>query len=248
MSQPRDPERLAETPSPLGKLMASAVRDEPSAQQLADLAQRLAVAFEPGPASPTTRGSSLMAKLGVAGGLAALLAGGALVAYRSARQPARIAQGSALTSARVSEPASSAATPVTPALADAVVPQRADPPASSLGRDAALPPPAKSRIESAGPTPSAAQSLSNLEAPSEARLLEQARKLLGTAPAAALSLTDQHAARFPHGVLVQEREVIAVEALRRLHRTAEADRRAAAFAQAFPGSAHRRMVEDGSSK
>jgi hypothetical protein len=48
--------------------------------------------------------------------------------------------------------------------------------------------------------------------------------------------------------LAQEREVIAIEALRRLNRSAEADRRAAAFAKAFPGSVHQRAVEDASAK
>jgi hypothetical protein len=39
-------------------------------------------------------------------------------------------------------------------------------------------------------------------------------------------------------MLAQEREVIAVEALEKLGRTAEADRRAQAFARAYPGSSH----------
>jgi hypothetical protein len=79
-------------------------------------------------------------------------------------------------------------------------------------------------------------------------LLEQARRALASSPATALSLTNQDAARFPRGALAQEREVIAIEALRRLGRGAEADRRAAAFAQTFPGSAHQRRVEDASPK
>jgi hypothetical protein len=247
MSQPSDPERLAEAPSPLGKLMASAVRDEPSARQLADLAQRLAGAFEPGPGSPTPRGSSLLAKLGVAGGLAALLAGGVLVAYRRVPQPVQSPEPSALASAKVSELGRSAPTPISAPPADAVVAQNVDAAANSSRGDAASPP-TKSGGESLRPPRGSASGLGDLEAPSEARLLEQARKVLGTAPVAALLLTEEHAARFPHGALVQEREVIAVEALRRLHRTAEADRRAAAFAKAFPGSAHQRMVEHGSSK
>jgi hypothetical protein len=107
------------------------------------------------------------------------------------------------------------------------------------------PKPALLQKSSAVPLKSAA---SGAEGPSEPVLLEQARRALASSPATALALTNQHAARFPHGVLAQEREVIAIEALRRLGRSAEADRRAAAFAQAFPGSAHQRMVEDASPK
>jgi hypothetical protein len=42
--------------------------------------------------------------------------------------------------------------------------------------------------------------------------------------------------------LVQEREVLAIQALRQLGRSAEADQRAAAFAKAFPGSAFARKL------
>jgi hypothetical protein len=61
-------------------------------------------------------------------------------------------------------------------------------------------------------------------------------------PARALSRASEAAAHYPHGVLVQEREVIAITALRRLGRSAEADRRAEAFAKAFPGSAFQRKL------
>jgi hypothetical protein len=42
---------------------------------------------------------------------------------------------------------------------------------------------------------------------------------------------------------VQEREVIAIKALRQLGRTAEAERRSEAFAKAFPGSAFARKLK-----
>ena len=61
-------------------------------------------------------------------------------------------------------------------------------------------------------------------------------------PARALQRANEHAARFPGGVLVQEREVLAIQALRKLGRSAEADRRAQAFAKAFPGSAFARKL------
>ena len=45
-----------------------------------------------------------------------------------------------------------------------------------------------------------------------------------------------------HGTFEQEREVLAIEALVRLGRGAEARARASAFTSAFPQSAHRRRI------
>jgi hypothetical protein len=73
-------------------------------------------------------------------------------------------------------------------------------------------------------------------------LLEQARSALKSDPSRALSRANEAASRYPRGVLVQEREVLAIQALRRLGRSAEADRRAEAFAKAFPGSAFQRKL------
>jgi hypothetical protein len=73
-------------------------------------------------------------------------------------------------------------------------------------------------------------------------LLEQARSSLKSDPARALSRANEARTRYPRGVLVQEREVLAIQALRRLGRGAEADTRAAAFAKAFPGSAFQRKL------
>jgi hypothetical protein len=98
-----------------------------------------------------------------------------------------------------------------------------------------------------GPTPPApapkAVEKPEAAALSEAELLEQARSALKSDPARALARANQHAARFPGGALVQEREVIAIKALRQLGRTAEADRRAEVFAKAFPGSAFGRKLK-----
>ncbi len=74
-------------------------------------------------------------------------------------------------------------------------------------------------------------------------LLKRARAALETAPQRALSLSGEHQTRFPRGVLAQEREVIAIEALIRLGRHGRAERRAARFNQRFPASAHRRRLD-----
>lgn len=77
----------------------------------------------------------------------------------------------------------------------------------------------------------------------EARLLHRAQDALAASPAKALALGQEHARRFPHGLLAQEREVLAIDALVRLGRNAEATRRAEAFARTYPSSSHRRRID-----
>jgi len=235
MTRASDPGRLSDaTPqSPLGRLLASAERDVPSDQELAKLAGRLGNVLDPAQTPAAAKpGSPLLAKLGVVIGVAGLLVAGLLVWRRPhAVSPAAI-QVSAAVSVAVSEVAGA--------------PLALAPPSSAIAPVAeSAPKPALLQKSSAAPLKSAAP---GADGPSEPVLLEQARRALASSPATALALTNQHAARFPHGVLAQEREVIAIGALRRLGRSAEADRRAAAFAQAFPGSAHQRMVQDASPK
>jgi hypothetical protein len=74
--------------------------------------------------------------------------------------------------------------------------------------------------------------------PTEGSLLLRARQELASDPSDALALTQEHARRFPSGGLVQEREVLAIEALARLGRTSEAQRRLEAFRARFPRSPH----------
>ena len=78
---------------------------------------------------------------------------------------------------------------------------------------------------------------------SEAELLEQARSAMKSDPARALLRANEHRQHFPRGALVQEREVIAIKALRALGRVGEADVRAEAFGKAFPGSAFERKLK-----
>lgn len=238
MSGERDPRRLSEAApdSPLGRLMASAARDLPTEQELAQLAARLDGVLEPMPAPPVgAPGSSLLVKVGAAVGVAALIIAGVWAVKRPRA-------GSPAPAAAVSAPAAVVASPSSSSASNApsAPPAASAPPSPVLS---AAPKPALLAKQPSSEAPKQAA-----EGPSEPALLEQARRSLSSSPATALALTGQHAARFPHGVLAQEREVIAIEALRRLGRSAEADQRAAAFARAFPGSAHQRMVEDASPK
>ena len=80
---------------------------------------------------------------------------------------------------------------------------------------------------------------------SEVQLLFQARQSLGSDPAQTLRWIEQHERRFPSGRLVQEREMLAIQALRRLGRTEEANARSARFRERFPASIHGQRVETG---
>jgi hypothetical protein len=76
------------------------------------------------------------------------------------------------------------------------------------------------------------------ESESEASFLRRTRAALVEDPARALRMTDEHASRYPRGVLLQERDVIAIDALVRLGRRDEARARATAFNAKYPSSAH----------
>lgn len=76
--------------------------------------------------------------------------------------------------------------------------------------------------------------------PREATLLLSAREELQTNPSSALALLEQHMARFPNGMLAPEREVLAIRALRKLGRSAEAEQRLARLRAQYPSTPHLR--------
>ncbi len=78
---------------------------------------------------------------------------------------------------------------------------------------------------------------------SEAEVLLAARRALVADPALALAAVNQHERRFPSGKLVEEREVLAIEALRNLGRTAEMEARSERFRARYPSSIHGRSVK-----
>jgi hypothetical protein len=234
VSIPDDPERFADATSrsPLGELFASAARDLPSDEQLARLAASLGPVLDAAPSAPAApSGLSPLVKLGVATGVVALLVGAGL----TLRQPAHSPPGAPTVATSGRLPVAETAVAQQPLPAPS--PPAPDLVASAPDRPLA---PALDIPSAANSKPASAPS----KAPSEAALLEQARRALGSSPSFALTLANQHRARFPNGLLTQEREVIAIEALRRLHRSSEADQRATGFSKAFPGSAHQRMVDD----
>ena len=239
MSMPDDPERLADAAprSPLGELFASAARDVPSDEQIARLAAQLGPILDApsAPHAPTSvPGASGLLKLGVVAGALAALVGAGL----ALRHSSHTAADAPTPAPKATLPGPSALSAQPPA---AVAPLPVLEPAVSAG----------SASTAAAPDPAGASSTKSPSVqnkPSEAALLEQARRALNTSPSYALSLANQHRARFPNGILTQEREVIAIEALRKLNRGSEADQRATGFSKAFPGSAHQRMVDEASPK
>ncbi|MBN9159695.1 MAG: hypothetical protein BGO98_27295 [Myxococcales bacterium 68-20] len=69
---------------------------------------------------------------------------------------------------------------------------------------------------------------------SEFALVRRAQDALASDPSRSLALVQEHARAFPAGELVQEREVVAVEALARLNRMPEAKARADALRALYP--------------
>lgn len=227
MTELEDPPRLLDSPDEplaLREALREAQADLGSPAQVARVAGRL------GP---------LLGAAVPAGGTAASVSG---VVKASALALAAFVVGGSVWLVSGARPAPSA--PTAPAVEKRVPPALAAPPAapavSEPSEPVELPAPAASATPSSLP-----QKVLPPAGPSEADLLEEARSALARDPARALARANQTAARYPRGVLVQEREVIAIQALRRLGRDAEAERRARAFAKAFPGSAFQPKLDAG---
>lgn len=231
MNEPkRFSDATSDAPEELRRLFQAGVEDLPGEAELASLALRLGPVFEPPP-------STSPIKLSTAGKVAAVSA---------------VVVGSAVLFALNFGPHGQRP----PDAPERFTPSETPPPPSAQ----ALPPAAsgdtagKSGTPEPGagaapaPSPSAGAHASGAAArpaESEAELLERARAALASTPARALALTEQVRTRFPAGVLAQEREVIAIEALKRLGRSDEAARRAADFARRYPGSAYRKKLDTG---
>lgn len=238
MNEPkRFRDATSDAPEELRRLFQAGTEDVPGEAELASLALRLGPVFEPPPSSTPIKFSTA-AKVAA---VSAVVVGSAVLfalnfgphGKRPPDAPER------WTPSETPPPASAQERP--PA-ADTT----GKSPAPESGADAAptpsvvAPSSAPSSAPEARPNGAAAR-----PAESEAELLERARRALASSPARALALTEQDRTRFPAGVLAQEREVIAIEALKRLGRSDEAARRAADFARRYPGSAYRKKLDTG---
>jgi hypothetical protein len=217
----------------LRALFQAGTEDLPTEAQLASLASKLGPVLTAGGAAASA-GMAMKTKLGMAavGAAGAGVLAWALLSGREAPAPVK-----------------PAATAVQSRTAPAVTPSGgSELPTATAPEAAPAPSGAPPSSETAPSTARPAVAPPFRPAESEAEFLERARGALGQSPAAALSLANQHRARFPAGVLAEEREVIAIEALKRLGRTAEAERRIEAFARRFPGSAYRKKLEAGAGR
>jgi hypothetical protein len=132
------------------------------------------------------------------------------------------------------EPAESSVAPARPSLS-------AVPPASSEASLERAPPALQGTPPAA---PANAESGSTLAA--ERQLLDVARRAVTAENgAAALAAVTEHERRYPNGLLVQEREVMAVRALALLGRSDEARARADRFRSRFPSSLLLPALESG---
>lgn len=240
-------------PAFLRGALVAARRDVPDQASIARLAGKLPLDVPPprgggGPSGappPMPPIPSILPGVIVGAGLGAIVSAiGLFWDARSTPQPAPIVHAETTTTADTamrapdSPPTRVAPTAVPIAVAKPSAPDDSSRavPAPSSSADRASPSDSPSDGIGVGAPPSGISE-------SEAQLLQRAHDALQSGPARALELTREHAARFPSGVLAQEREVVAIEALVQLGRADEARTRAASFIQAYPGSAHRRRIE-----
>jgi hypothetical protein len=240
MRTDEDPPRWAESP-PEGaadegeqlvrELLTDARKDLPTSHQLGRLAAALGPAFfaSAGTAVGTAAGVGTTKLVGwVVAGFTAVAVTGAGAWYVTGSPGDAAAPAASARDVRPHAPRQPARSEPTGRA------EQAPPPASAVQ---APPHPAPPK---GAPAPNPRESAKS--GPSEAQLLESARAALSKDPARALALAREHERRFPRGALTQEREVIAIQALARLERDAEARRRAQGFEQRFPASPHKPKV------
>lgn len=251
---PREPVRLLEEDSEasaeLRELLGAASLDEPSAEQLASLAGKLGplleAPVETAPETPAQRPSEVGGAAPVGTGLKtkvltglamAVLAGGSFQAGRVFERERATERPETVAVAPAPAPSPEPAPAPEPARADATssrVPEEPSEKPAPKPSTAPAPRVPRARAPDAPVAPAEAETMDE-----ELSLLESAYEALRKGDAAgALAEAERHAARFPSGALAQEREVLAIDALVRLGRRAEAEARAAGFRARYPTSTH----------
>lgn len=264
MTDFRDPPRLrhsSDSPPLLAKALAVCRKELPSQNELDDVASSLASIVLSGAMERGHRSVRARRWLSMAGGAAGfkLLLAAALAAASISIviRRGQIEQRNSALDARPSTPlpkvVSTRATTSSsaPQLVGEGSPARLgdeEKPSISRSRRVASTAPAPTvsnhaHDEVSTPLPVGTASFAEEKSSSEIALLNRAQRALATDPRNALSLTERHAQQFPRGVLAQEREFIAIEALLSLGRSREAASRATRFRADFPGSAHLRRLD-----
>ena len=240
---PRDPDRLASLGSEpeLSEMLRSAQRRLPDDELVGRLAARFGVVPPPsGPSlvpPPAAVASALPVVLKVLLGVGA--AGACALAFvalspRPVDVNRDVPRTGATTPINAAKPAQD--TPPAPrSLSDLPIATATGPviPLEALATD--VPPSASGASTRAG-------AASNAGAPSEAELVTGAQRALRSEPARTLALADEHRKLYPRGVLAEEREVLAIEALAALGKKGAAKARARAFGDASPDSPYARRI------
>jgi hypothetical protein len=255
----QDPTRLSklgsEVPARLRDALGAARSDVPSAARVARIAARFPASGAPAaPGSAGTAGAPLPSALSgalVGAALGVVACGVGLLATTASPseprgQPVALAPQAATVgspaaplppraTAELGEPPASPTVSPVPKVALPSAAHGSPPPSASAPEPLPAPP-------AAAPAPAVETGpVTNLAG--EVQLLQRAQQALGANAAQALALTEEHKRRFPSGVLAQEREMVALEALVRLGRRDVARARAASFLAKFPESPHRRRIE-----
>jgi hypothetical protein len=241
-----DPVRLREGGSPfLKKALASARSETPDESRVASLEARiLPLLLPPMPPPPPPAGAAQAAKLGaaLAGAKGLALVKGSVLAVAAAAILAGAGAGALyVAQTETPKPAVSGVLPAEPlAKSPSSTIVVTAPSADLVPLPSSVPPVPSAHSKPTSPMASAQEVADPaLEAP----LLRSAQDALRTNPSETLAKTQEHARKYPRGLLVQEREVMAIEALLKLGRRDEAASRAERFSRSFPGSTHQRRID-----
>lgn len=252
-TDPTDPPRIVdeEAPEALRELVYSNRETGPSDDAMRRMSKRLAAAGVIAPAAiesaaaPRARHGAAYQKLGF---VALAVAGGLVLSWRATQAlPPSEAGGNAPPAATVSAEARRAE-PAEPSTTRELVDDR--PPAPAISVDD-LPAAAPRLPSSPVPTGNVARTSAKPSnegshsrgAESELELVQRAQAALVADPERTLAIAGEHARVYPTGELVQEREVLGVEALARLGRKDDALRRARALVQRFPRTPYAARLE-----
>jgi hypothetical protein len=249
----KDPVRLlaehSEASPALRELLRSSRSDVPTAQELDGLRHRLGALLEPPPAGdlpPAGGGTATAAATSTAVLKAAAIATGIAIVGTvavwlspSAPTPREFTPPVGVRAVSPSEPLDGErlsptvrVAPHEPATATPPRPRTRTTPSLAPDRRSAQP-----RVDRDRGSPEPAPPT---RPPDEAHLLGRAHAALRAGRVSeALTATTEHGQWFPAGALAEEREAIAIEALVRLGRHADARTRLTAFARRYPGSTYR---------
>lgn len=238
---PREPKRWSAQPGDgdaeeLLVGIRAARAEGPSAEQLARMRAALALP----PSLPPATGVGWPLKLIVA---ALVLAGASFGAWRALR-PSEIAPPVSQSAAKELPRSAPGAEP--PVLERDAALEPVEAPAPHVESPSALAKPKRVAAprrapESSARAPEPAEA-APVDVEAELAILRPARARVRSAPKRALELVAEHARRYPHGALIEEREVIAIEALVASERLEDAAERARSFFADYPRSAHARRV------